>query len=83
MSQEGGFENKRVVIVCGSSGIWVRSRRRRGIAGGDVVIASSNAERVQEVIQSSGGGAWTHGVGPCSRFAVRETGAIRIKLAAA
>jgi len=55
MPRENGFENKRVVIVGGSSGIGLAVAEEAASQGADVVIVSSNAERVQEAIQSSGG----------------------------
>jgi NAD(P)-dependent dehydrogenase (short-subunit alcohol dehydrogenase family) len=57
MSRENGFENKRVVIVGGSSGIGLAVAEEAASQGAEVVIVSSKAERVQEAIQSIGGGA--------------------------
>ena len=56
MSRENGFENKRVVIVGGSSGIGLAVAEEAASQGAEVVIVSSKAERVQEAIQSIGGG---------------------------
>ncbi len=50
-----GFENKRVVIVGGSSGIGLAVAEQAAEQGAEVVIVSSNAERVQKAIQSIGG----------------------------
>src|SRR3984885_5608617 len=57
MPRENGFENKRGVIVGGSSGIGFAVAEEAASQGAEVVIVSSNAERVQEAIQSIGGGA--------------------------
>ena len=57
MSRENGFENKRVVIVGGSSGIGLAVAHEVALQGAEVVIVSSNAERVQEAIKSIGGEA--------------------------
>src|SRR4030081_2999782 len=55
MPRENGFENKRVVIVGGSSGIGLAVAHEVALQGAEVVIASSNAEQVQETIKSIGG----------------------------
>jgi NAD(P)-dependent dehydrogenase (short-subunit alcohol dehydrogenase family) len=55
MPRENGFENKRVVIVGGSSGIGLAVAEEAASQGAEVVIVSSKAERVQEAIQSIGG----------------------------
>lgn len=57
MPRENGFENKRVVIVGGSSGIGLAVAEESASRGAEVVIVSSKAERVQEAIQSIGGDA--------------------------
>ena len=57
MPPENGFENKRVVIVGGSSGIGLAVAEEAASQGADVVIVSSSAERVQVAIQSIGGEA--------------------------
>jgi NAD(P)-dependent dehydrogenase (short-subunit alcohol dehydrogenase family) len=57
MSRENGFENKRVVIVGGSSGIGLAVAEKAASEGAKVVIISSKAERVQEAILSIGGDA--------------------------
>jgi NAD(P)-dependent dehydrogenase (short-subunit alcohol dehydrogenase family) len=54
---EKDFDNKRVVIVGGSSGIGLAVAEKVALQGADVVIVSSNAERVQEAIRSIGGKA--------------------------
>ena len=55
MPRENGFENKRVIIIGGSSGIGLAVAEEAASQGADVVIVSSKAERVQEAIQSIGG----------------------------
>src|SRR5580692_3583592 len=57
MPRENGFENKRVVIVGGSSGIGLAVAEEAASQGAEVVIVSSNTDRVQEAIKSIGGNA--------------------------
>ncbi len=57
MPRGNGFENQRVVIVGGSSGIGLAVAEEAASQGGDVVIVSSSATRVQEAIKSVGGKA--------------------------
>jgi NAD(P)-dependent dehydrogenase (short-subunit alcohol dehydrogenase family) len=57
MPRENGFENKRVVIVGGSSGIGLAVAEETASQAAEVVIVSSSAERVQEAIKSIGGAA--------------------------
>jgi NAD(P)-dependent dehydrogenase (short-subunit alcohol dehydrogenase family) len=57
MTRQNGFENKRVVIVGGSSGIGLAVAEEVALQGAEVVIVSSNAARVQEAIKSIGGEA--------------------------
>jgi NAD(P)-dependent dehydrogenase (short-subunit alcohol dehydrogenase family) len=57
MPRENGLENKRVVIVGGSSGIGLAVAEESASQGAEVVIVSGKAERVQEAIQSIGGDA--------------------------
>src|ERR1700757_1671362 len=57
MQRENGFENKRVVIIGGSSGIGLAVAEEAASHGADVVIVSSKEERVQEAIRSIGGKA--------------------------
>ena len=49
-----GFENKRVVILGGSSGIGLAVAGQAASQGAKIVIASSNAERVQRAVESVG-----------------------------
>jgi NAD(P)-dependent dehydrogenase (short-subunit alcohol dehydrogenase family) len=57
MPRQSGFENKRVVIVGGSSGIGLAVAEEVALQGSEVVIVSSNAARVQGAIKSIGGRA--------------------------
>src|ERR1700720_190796 len=60
MQQGNGFENKRVVILGGSSGIGLAIAEQAVSQGAKLVIASSNAERVQKAVESLGGNAQGH-----------------------
>ncbi len=60
MEQENGLHNKRVVILGGSSGIGLAVAEQTASQGAKVVIASSNAERVEKAIESLGGNAQGH-----------------------
>jgi len=62
MTRENGFDNKRVVIVGGSSGIGLAVAEEATSHGAEVVIISSKAGRVQEAIRSIGGKARGHAV---------------------
>jgi NAD(P)-dependent dehydrogenase (short-subunit alcohol dehydrogenase family) len=57
MQQGTGLQNKRVVILGGSSGIGLAVAEQAASQGAEIVIASSNAERVQRVVESVGGNA--------------------------
>jgi len=57
MPPKKDFDNKRVVIVGGSSGIGLAVAEEAASQGAEVVIVSSKAERVQEAIRSIGGDA--------------------------
>jgi NADP-dependent 3-hydroxy acid dehydrogenase YdfG len=54
MPAENDFENKRVVIVGGTSGIGLAVAKEAASQGAKVVIVSSKAERVQEAIRAIG-----------------------------
>jgi NAD(P)-dependent dehydrogenase (short-subunit alcohol dehydrogenase family) len=62
MEQGNGLHNKRVVILGGSSGIGLAVAEQAASQGAKVVIASSNAERVEKAIQSLGRNAQGHTV---------------------
>src|SRR3979490_863621 len=57
MQRGNGLQNKRVVILGGSSGIGLAVAEQAASQGAKVVIASSNSERVQKAIESVGGEA--------------------------
>jgi NAD(P)-dependent dehydrogenase (short-subunit alcohol dehydrogenase family) len=57
MQQGNGLQNKRVVILGGSSGIGLAVAEQVASQGAKVVVASSNAERLQKAIKSIGGEA--------------------------
>jgi len=52
---ESGLRNKRIIILGGSSGIGLAVAQHVAAQGAQVVIASSNAERVHKAVQSIGG----------------------------
>ena len=60
MEQGNGLHNKRVVILGGSSGIGLAVAEQAASQGAKLVIASSNAERVQKAVESLGGNAQRH-----------------------
>ena len=57
MQQGNGLQGKRVVILGGSSGIGLAVAEQASLQGADVVIVSSNPDRVQKAVQSVGGKA--------------------------
>ena len=57
MQPGNGLENKQVVILGGSSGIGLAVAEQAASQGAKIVIASSNAERVQKAVESIGGNA--------------------------
>ena len=56
MQQGIGLQNERVIILGGSSGIGLAVAEQASSQGADVVIVSSNSERVQEATKSIGRG---------------------------
>lgn len=60
MERENGLQNKRVVILGGSSGIGLAVAEQAASQGAEVVIASSNSERVQKAVESVGGKVQGH-----------------------
>jgi NAD(P)-dependent dehydrogenase (short-subunit alcohol dehydrogenase family) len=62
VEQGNGLNNKRVVILGGSSGIGLAVAEQAAAKGAEVVVASSNAERVQKAIESLGGGTQGHAI---------------------
>src|SRR5258706_620654 len=55
--QGNGLQDKRVVVLGGSSGIGWDVAKQAASQGASVVIASSSAERVQKAVESVGGKA--------------------------
>ena len=72
MPRESGFENKRVVIVGGSSGIGLAVAEQVALEGAEVVIVSSSAERVQQATKSIGGKARGEAVDVSDEKAVKS-----------
>ena len=60
MEQRNGLHNKRVVILGGSSGIGLAVAEQAASQGAKLVIASSNAERVQKAVEKLEGNAQGH-----------------------
>jgi NAD(P)-dependent dehydrogenase (short-subunit alcohol dehydrogenase family) len=57
MQRGNGLQDKRVVVLGGSSGIGLAVAEQAASQGASVVIASSNAERVHKAVESIGGAA--------------------------
>jgi NAD(P)-dependent dehydrogenase (short-subunit alcohol dehydrogenase family) len=57
MQERSGLQNKRVVILGGSSGIGLAVAELAASEGAKIVIASSNPERVQKALDSLDGNA--------------------------
>jgi NAD(P)-dependent dehydrogenase (short-subunit alcohol dehydrogenase family) len=55
MQQGNGLQNKRVVILGGSSGVGLAVAEQAAKQGAKIVVASSNAERLQKAVKSIGG----------------------------
>lgn len=72
MPRESSLENRRVVIVGGSSGIGLAVAREAALQGAEVVIVSSSAERIQEAIQSIAGNARGEAVDVSDEKAVEQ-----------
>src|SRR5712671_771793 len=62
MQWRNDLQQQRVVVVGGSSGIGLAVAEQAASQGAKVVIASSNAERVEKAIQSLGRNAQGHTV---------------------
>jgi NAD(P)-dependent dehydrogenase (short-subunit alcohol dehydrogenase family) len=62
MHQGNGLQDKRVVVLGGSSGIGLAVAQLAGAQGAKVVIASSSAERVQKAVESIGREVQGHAV---------------------
>jgi NADP-dependent 3-hydroxy acid dehydrogenase YdfG len=57
MQRGNGLQDKRVVVLGGSSGIGLAVAEQSASQGASVIIASSSAERVQKAVESIGGEA--------------------------
>jgi NAD(P)-dependent dehydrogenase (short-subunit alcohol dehydrogenase family) len=62
VQQASGLHNKRIVILGGSSGIGLAVAEQAAALGAKLVIASSNAERVQKAVEALGNDAQGHPV---------------------
>src|SRR3984957_12580160 len=62
MQRRNDLQQQRVVVVGGSSGIGLAVAEQAAAQGAKVVIASSNAERVQKAVESFGQNAQGHTV---------------------
>jgi NAD(P)-dependent dehydrogenase (short-subunit alcohol dehydrogenase family) len=72
MQRGNGFENRRVVVLGGSSGIGFAVAELAASHGAKVVIVSSNAERVQKAIESVDGEVEGHAVDVSDERAVED-----------
>jgi NAD(P)-dependent dehydrogenase (short-subunit alcohol dehydrogenase family) len=72
VQQGHGFKNKRVVILGGSSGIGLAVAEQTASQGAKVVIASSNAERVQKAVEKLDGNAQGHTIDLSDESAVEN-----------
>jgi NAD(P)-dependent dehydrogenase (short-subunit alcohol dehydrogenase family) len=70
MQRANGLQHKRVVVVGGSSGIGLAVAQQAALQGAEVVIASSNQERVQTAVESVGGEVQGHAVDVSNERAV-------------
>lgn len=66
------LDNKRVIVVGGSSGIGLAVAQQTAAQGAEVVIASSNPQRVQEAVSILGGKAQGHPLDISDEPAVRS-----------
>ena len=57
MQRGNGLQDKRVVVLGGSSGIGLEVAKQAAVHGASVIIASSAAERVQKAVESIGSGS--------------------------
>jgi NAD(P)-dependent dehydrogenase (short-subunit alcohol dehydrogenase family) len=57
MQRTNDLQQKRIVVVGGSSGIGLAVAQQAASQGAEVVVVSSNAERVQKAVESVGGEA--------------------------
>src|SRR5580698_7611702 len=64
------LRNKRVVILGGSSGIGFAVAEQASAEGAEIVIASSNPERVQQAVKKLEGNAQGHAVDLANESAI-------------
>ena len=57
MRRANSLQDKRVIVLGGSSGIGLAVAEQAASQGASVIIASSSAERVQKAVESIGGEA--------------------------
>src|SRR5260370_5630011 len=62
MRRENSLQDKRVIVLGGSSGIGLEVAKQAAAQGASVVMATSRAERVQKAVESVGGDAQGHAV---------------------
>jgi NAD(P)-dependent dehydrogenase (short-subunit alcohol dehydrogenase family) len=62
VQQESGLQNKRVVILGGSSGIGLAVAEQAALQHATVVLVSSNVERVKKAVESLGRDAQGHAI---------------------
>ncbi len=55
MQHENGLQGKRVIILGGSSGIGLAVAEQASLQGANVVVVSSNPDRIQKAVQTLGG----------------------------
>jgi NAD(P)-dependent dehydrogenase (short-subunit alcohol dehydrogenase family) len=70
MQSGNGLQQKRVVVVGGSSGIGLSVAQQAASQGAKVVIVSSNAERIQKAVESISGDTQGHAVNVSDQGAV-------------
>jgi NAD(P)-dependent dehydrogenase (short-subunit alcohol dehydrogenase family) len=71
MQQRNGLQDKRVVVLGGSSGIGLAVAQLAALQGAKVVIASSSEERVHQAVESIGREAQGHAVDVSNEHAVK------------
>src|SRR5882672_3905079 len=72
MRPGNSLQDKRVIVLGGSSGIGLAVAEQAASQGASVVIASSSAERVQKAVESIGGGAQGQAVDVSDEGAVED-----------
>jgi NAD(P)-dependent dehydrogenase (short-subunit alcohol dehydrogenase family) len=72
VEQRNALHNKRVVILGGSSGIGLSVAEQAASQGAMLVVASSNAERLQKAVEKLEGNAQGHGLDLTDEAAVEN-----------